>query len=185
MKKTFPLLGLASLLLAVAFGLGRAGQSITYNQQMSAFGAAKDVATVVFGVMGVWIAIVYPDLLTKVIADGTDNKREQVFKLARLLRPLLVGAFVLVGYLLFALLGPLAKTIPWFITHAPLMRGTSFSVLSISVLLLIWSLVLALVPGRELQYHLQALISKRERLDRARSQVQVVDGAGPQREDKR
>jgi len=128
-------------LSVLLYGFGR---GIPYSEQWVLYEALRNTASIIFGVMGAWLAIVYPEALENVIKGKTKSGSEVYSKL---LEPLIYSTIILILVLVIGIISPIAKQINFFASHASVLRGISFSILSILTILQIWSLILTLLPA--------------------------------------
>lgn len=128
--------------MAGCFLLGRA---IPIGEQMPVFEALRETASIIFAVMGIWIAVLFPFALEKLFkraqASDADLKTAQ-----RLLRPMLYSTIVIALVLLIEIAQPILKTLSIPATAHPWIRGFSFSVLGGLAYLQLSSILFSLVP---------------------------------------
>ena len=167
MKKTL----LAIIIFALAGTFYFFGQKVVFVEQWSLYEALRTTAAIIFGVMGAWIAIVYPNSLTKIFDKNYDNKSAEIQKIKRLLFPLTVSTSILAIVLLLGLLAPIIRQIDFFAKHAEIVRGMSFSTLGILTLVQLWTLIVSLAPGESLLFELAQEDDKSKTIKRLKSNI--------------
>lgn len=121
------------------------GQKIPMDDQMDIYDSLKDFASIIFGVMGAWIAIVYPDALGKVFSKNIDHD-QNLNNLKRLFIPMRISTFIVVVCAFIKWFYPLAKNINIFIKYKNFLIAFNFFFLGLLTLSLIFALVLSLLP---------------------------------------
>lgn len=149
-----------------------AGQTIPFSQQWPLFQGLQQTAGIVFGVIGVWIAIVNPRELRKVFGSMVSDKMEretakfEYKRFQRLLMSMRYSTGVLLIIILVGLFAPIARQVPWLVQHKEIARGLSYGLLGLLAALEIWAILLAVVPGEEYDYH---MTRERKRTKHARA----------------
>jgi len=83
-----------TILVVVSLAVGATtGREISIERQEPLFESLLGIATIVFGIMGAWVAIVYPDSLKKVF-EKRQNISELSNRVQRLFLPLRVSVIV-------------------------------------------------------------------------------------------
>ncbi|CAE6781353.1 MULTISPECIES: hypothetical protein [Paraburkholderia] len=117
------------------------GQGIVFAQQWPLFEALRNTASIIFAVVGAWLAIIYPERL-KLSMRGQRQKRANGDNMGLLLTPVVHSTFLLVALLLIGVSAPLIKQLPAVQPHLPFFRGVSFLIL---VLLTLWQVVIVVL----------------------------------------
>jgi hypothetical protein len=131
--------------LVIAFFFG---QNIPFTEQKEVLDSLKDIAAIVFGVMGAWIAIIYPEMLSSVVQT---RKVSENASLRRLLEPMIYSAVVVCVIVVIALAGPIIKQFDFILAHKVVLRGVLYSIICLLALVLLGTMVLALLPGEVLE----------------------------------
>ncbi len=136
---TIAVITITALIIALIYGHG-----ISMSHQLKTFDSLKNVAAIIFGIMGAWIAIIYPNSLINVFS----KKKSQtvVIQLKRLFFPMRVATIIVISSLVAEWLSPVLHQVEYLVSHREIVRTFSFIVLTAFVLLLIWSLILTLFP---------------------------------------
>lgn len=130
------------IVTTVAFFLGA---KVSYSEQAEIYDSLREVATIIFGVMGAWIAIVYPNSLKNILKWDIDEDANRS-NLTRLFSPMRYATVIVAISTLFKWLAPAIIKLDWANSHSSELKVISFFVLGIMVFSLLWSLVLSFVP---------------------------------------
>jgi hypothetical protein len=163
---------LAALLVAYIFF--HYGQEISYELQASLYESLRNTSAIIFGVMGIWIAVIYPNILSKIYAKNIDIKqarlnREEVQKISSLIYSLFYSSLIIGAVLIAEVVAPILKEIPFLINNFKFFRGVSYSFLGLLSIMQIWILLLALAPGMEIIRELDKRLNFTEATQRFRS----------------
>lgn len=150
------------------------GRAIPFSDQWSLYEALRTTSAIVFGVMGAWIAIVFPSALENIFDKHYENKRQELKKIYRLLLPLTVSTLVLAALLALGVLAPMLKQIVVLRQHVDMVRGVSYALLGVLTLIQLWTLLLSLVPGEQLLFELTKQEGKDQMMKRLTSNQQKV-----------
>lgn len=144
---------------AVAIGLAAAGfklgGGISFEQQWPLFEALRNTASIIFAVVGAWLAIIYPERL-KFSFGKRNGSVESSPGIGLLLTPAVHSTILLAILLLIGVAAPMVKQIPQAITHVELLRSVSFSAL---VGLTCWQIAIVtmtLIPAEVVQSSIDA-----------------------------
>ncbi len=161
------------VVIVVFVGCFYYGQNVSYEIQNTLYEGLRNTSAVIFGIMGIWIAVIYPDVLSNIFKKKERGEIElELRKVNRLLYPLLYSTLALIVVLIVTTLAPLLKLIPFFIKNYMLLRGISYSILGVLTLLQIWALILALIPGDVLNRGLARYLNKVKIADKLHSRNQ-------------
>lgn len=163
MNRTLNLLKVA-FVLSWAFFCFWFGRNVPMVQQESLFEALRNMAAIIFGIMGAWIAILHPDLLSH-LSNPSRLLHQDMPDSRHLITPMVYAACALAFVLLMEVLRPIASQFGYFITHARIVRGISFSVLGALTVLQIWALVLSFVPYGKAKMEQEMAIAKRRKTE--------------------
>lgn len=147
------------------------GGNIPFSEQWSLFEALRTTSAIIFGVMGAWIAIVFPTALTNIFDKEFENKKEEVRKISRLLLPLSVSTAILAFVLLLGVVAPIVKQLPLIQGYIGVARGLSFSVLGVLTVVQLWTLLASLAPGESLLFEISKEEDKAKVLKRLQSSI--------------
>jgi uncharacterized membrane protein len=137
------------------------GKNVSFEKQWPLYDALRNTASIVFGVMGAWIALIYPDALSEILEkshDSNDTEDESEIKeVKKLLLPLIYSTFILMFVLLIGVFVPVLKQIPLLMNNRELMRGISYVLLGILTLCQLWAVFLTLIPADFVKQNLDYL----------------------------
>lgn len=145
------------------------GQRIPFQEQWNIYESLQITASIILGVMGAWAAIIYPGILSRVFESRADgNERRQ---LARLLIPMIYSAGVVAAVLLVGFFAPIIRTIASLVPYVEILRGISYGILGILMLLQLWALIFALAPGDLLMQNIERVQERKGLLNRLQSRI--------------
>jgi hypothetical protein len=123
--------------------------------QWVAYEGLRVTASIVFGVVGVWFAVLYPELLQR-LAEWKQPAERQARRVGRLAEPLVDSAVVVVLVSLVGLSRPLLSRLVLPPDQLELWRGGSFGLLIALTLLQLRALVGVVLPVFRLRDQLAA-----------------------------
>lgn len=128
------------------------GQKIPFSDQWPLYEALRNTASIIFAVVGAWLAIVYPERFKLSLGrtDGVSPSRASR-SMGMLLLPAVHSTILLVVLLLVGVTAPLIKEITILQPHILEARGASYAFL---VALTCWQIiivVMTLFPAEALQ----------------------------------
>lgn len=136
------------------------GKNIRFADQWPLYESLRTTAGIIFGVMGVWIALIYPDAMSKILDKKTADKKVEFEKVKKVLQPLVTASFILIIVLIVGLLAPIFKQINFFMDYVECLRVMSFFVLLVCSTIMIWLLIKVLIPGVEIKIEIEAIQKK-------------------------
>jgi hypothetical protein len=142
MKLHRSLFGLAVLLAA---GLGVLGQDIAVSTQMGLFNSLTTASGIVFGVMGAWVALLFPGALSAAIGGDPDSSA-RTKRIQDYTKPMKWAALAFAASIVFGPCAEAAKTVEALLPYQRRLLGGSFAVLTFLTATMLWSLALSLVP---------------------------------------
>lgn len=147
------------------------GADIPFAKQWTLYEGLRTTSSIVFGVMGIWIAVVFPTSLTKIYDKTYQYKKEELGKIIRLFKPLVISMFILGAVLVLGILAPILQQLDFVKNRAEIARSISFCVLGVMTLMQLWTLVASLAPGETLIYETKNALDRSGLLDRLKSQI--------------
>ena len=137
-------------LLAVFAG-GWLGRSVPFSEQWPIFEGLRTTAAIIFGVIGAWLAIIYPERLKLSFkSDTKKSDREKENGLSQLFTPVVNSTLILGVVLTIGVIAPIAKRYPLSL-NVELMRGLSYSILVALTLWQLWTVLLTLRPANTIK----------------------------------
>ncbi len=138
-------------LIAAAF----VGRYVPAADQLRLNESLRTLSSIVFAVVGAWIALIYPRALEQVL-DKTAGDA-QVTNVLRLLRPLMYSTAVLIFGLVFDVLAVTLPHLSWSQAWIPALRSSAFVVLTALVLMQLYATLMTLLPTDVLRQELENL----------------------------
>jgi hypothetical protein len=123
------------------------GQAITFTAQWPLFESLRTTASIIFAILGAWIAIVYPNALKKVLTLTRAERDGELAKLANLMRAVFFATIIVAVIIVLGPVAPVLKQFAWFTEHSVLLRGASFSLLAYLTFVQLWTLLLSVAPA--------------------------------------
>jgi hypothetical protein len=118
------------------------GQNVPFEKQWPLYDGLRNTSAIIFGVMGAWIALIYPQAL---LSLSTRNHNSENVK--KLLSPLIYSAVILAFVLVVGITAPILSQIPLFINNYRVVRGLSYSLLGYLTIFQLWTVILTLLPA--------------------------------------
>jgi hypothetical protein len=123
------------------------GREVPFEKQWPLFEALRTTASIIFAVVGAWIAIVYPERLKLSFIDEKASGEGSQTGLSRLFSPVVHSTAILCIILVIGVVAPLIKIFPLALEYKDLLRGLSYGALVALTLWQLWTIVLTLVPA--------------------------------------
>lgn len=139
------------------------GQTISWGTQLSLFNELKTAAGIIFGVLGIWIAVVYPAALKTIITGATDT---ETAKLETIIRPVRYATWVLAAAILLPPIAATSKQFMSLLQYRHQLLGISFSLHVYLSLSLLWTLLLSLAPTEMIYQKLRQADHNQQNLER-------------------
>ena len=151
-------------LLFIAVGTASlwVGRAIPFTEQWPVYDGLRQTSAIVFGIMGAWAAIVYPNAMTSLLRPGSKLTTEEKRSLNRLLRPMLISTLILAVILVVALIAPVVRHVPWLMSHREWLRGASFGTVGILTVAEILAVALVLLPFDDAKREIDYATSRRD-----------------------
>jgi hypothetical protein len=159
--KRFLYLFLASALTVVFFHYG---QEVAFSTQWPLYDSLRNTSAIIFGVMGAWIALIYPEALSSLLKTNQKNSadRKRLNEVHKILHALVLSSCILSMVLMVGFLAPIAKQIPWLITNTKWVRGASYSLLGLLTICQLWTVVLTLLPADRVKRNIDGASKKKQ-----------------------
>lgn len=128
----------------VALVCGYFGRVIPFAEQWPLFEALRTTASIIFAVVGAWLAIIYPDRL-KISFHG--NSGQSSDGIAKLFTPVVNSTVILCIILVVGFVAPILKRQDVFLPYLDWCRGFSYFLLSSLTIWQLWTVILTLIPA--------------------------------------
>ena len=122
------------------------GTKIEFAQQWPLFEALRNTASIIFAVVGAWLAIIYPERL-KISFGRPGNAERSSAGIGILLTPAIHSTIILVVLLLVGVIAPMLKQIPEVMEQVVVFRGISFALVTGLTLWQIVIVVMTVIPA--------------------------------------
>ncbi len=158
------IVGITTISIAIAgFYFGRA---ISASDQLKLLELLISFASVVFAVVGVWLAIVFPNVMSGIYKNiPVEEKDVLIITAKRLLVPLFLTSFIAASSMLIRVLAEPLRLIP-SITAGTCANGLLFSFILVANFYLFIALVIALAPGLQLLFDGMDVVKGEKRKNR-------------------
>lgn len=123
------------------------GKEIAFEKQWPLFEALRTTASIIFAVVGAWIAIVYPERLKLSFSNEKATNQNSQIGLSRLFSPVVNSTAILCIILIIGVTAPLVKTFQIALDYKEQLRGISYATLVALTLWQLWTVVLTLIPA--------------------------------------
>lgn len=142
------ILGVLTLLILGALGASYwYGRQIPFAAQWPLFEALRTTASIIFAVVGAWLAIIYPERLKLSFKAAPKKHPEAPVKMGQLLHPAMHSTAILCAVLCVGIVAPILKQIPMLLEFRDTCRGLSYCLATALTLWQIWTVILTLVPA--------------------------------------
>lgn len=141
-------LGWIFALVAILAG-GWFGRNVPFSEQWPMFEALRTTAAIIFGVIGAWLAIIYPERL-KLSFKQKNSSTPSETGVGQLFSPVVNSTLILGAILVLGVVAPIAKKYPLPL-DVEWCRGISYGLLVALTLLQLWTVLLTLVPANTIK----------------------------------
>lgn len=143
--------GLAGIsALAAAFWFGR---KVPFAEQWPLFEALRTTASIIFAVVGAWLAIIYPERLKLSFRSDATKSSPQSGGMGQLLSPAVHSTAILSIVLIVGVTAPLLKRLEVLQPYLTELRGASYSLAVFLTLWQLWTVILTLIPADKIKSH--------------------------------
>lgn len=131
-------------------------------QQWPLFEALRTTSGMIFTVLGIWLAIMYPERLRMREIDHDYQSITYSHDFNELFNPIVASLLILSVVLLLGILAPLFKSYSFFINHTFFLRKFLFFILVLLTLIQIWAVLGALLPASRIKLFSDKTLKKKE-----------------------
>lgn len=160
--------------LFIAFGILLAailfGDAVPVSAQRDILETLRTIASIVFGVVGAWIALVYPKALEDLLKPD-EGLVPRASDIERLLRPLLYSTCVLAFTLCFDFIYVVMISLAIDTMYVGTIRKISLFLVTGMTILEVWALALTLGPTDAIRQELRLLQERRRYVQQLRSRA--------------
>ncbi|MFY1053516.1 hypothetical protein ACOQNP_18010 [Ectopseudomonas khazarica] len=133
--------------VAIVAGAVLLGQKVPFSEQWPLYEALRTTASIIFAVVGAWLAIIYPERLRMSFRQDGNLAAAKNGKIGALFTPIVHSTAILCVILFIGVLAPLLKRIDLFVPYVTPLRGVSYGVLAALTLWQLWTVILSFVPA--------------------------------------
>ena len=149
----------------IAIGCYLVGCHIPISEQIPLYESLRNTSAIIFGVMGAWIAILYPNALLeiygKIEIKNSENKSKNI---RQLISPMIISTIIVAIVLVVGLIAPVLRSFPFMLQHKEFLRSLSFSLLGALTFMQLWTLLATLAPSNLIQKSIEFTIKKRKKV---------------------
>ncbi|MCI5137183.1 MAG: hypothetical protein D3922_01925 [Candidatus Electrothrix sp. AR1] len=141
------------------------GSDIKISEQLPLYESLRNTSAIIFGVMGAWIAILYPNSLLKIYGKlDAKNSEQEEKKFKQLISPMVFSTVIVSLVLVIGLCAPVLRKVSFLLEYKEVFRSLSFSFLGTLTFLQLWALFCALEPGRGILESMRFTTKKRRKI---------------------
>lgn len=156
-------------LAVIAWAGYTCGQAIPFSSQVQAFDTLRQTSVLIFGVVGAWLAVLFPMVHTQAASQDDAQKLTK-----KLFKPLTSSLYIITYSLAAPLLAHLIKKIPYATLYIPELRGVGFASLCVATAIQIYTLLLALQPFDFFKTETDIAIAKDDAAKRYRDNITKI-----------
>ena len=139
------------------------GRNIPFHSQKELLEPLLGIAGIVFGVLGIWLGILYPDLISNASKFESSSEGRQINKEANdIIFPFVFSLLLLIVFIVLLYLEPVLKSFGFSENCVPCFRGVSFSVISFITFCWIYSIFKLLAFSGRLKGRVSLDCAKRQ-----------------------
>lgn len=150
------------------------GADIAVSTQLKMLDVLRNTATIIFGVMGAWVAILYPRAETRV--ENGDSKDVRLMR--ALLGPVAISALIIVFTVVAHLIGPALREVTWFTSELRCVRVALYFVILAQGSALLYALIFSLRPADYLISELSGKAARNAVIKRLFRNTKKIDRQG-------
>lgn len=153
--------------LAICISIGiLLGPIIPFEIQKTLSSTLSGIASILFGVLGIWIGIMAPDNLKSIYTNcPNDEKRKNWKDLEQLYKPVFISLIVFAVSTSFSFLGELLKAITALKNHYRVFRITGLSILMLLMFTTFYLVIISIKPGISMLAKSITFIAVSEKMD--------------------
>lgn len=139
--------------IALVTGATLLGQGVPFAEQWPLFEALRTTASIIFAVVGAWLAIIYPERLRMSFQKAEDAAPSPSGGMSKLFTPIVHSTAILCVILFIGVLAPLLKRVDLLLPYVTPLRGVSYGLLAALTLWQLWTVLLSFVPADIVKSH--------------------------------
>ncbi|GEM_PF-635254 len=143
----------ALIAIALIAAAGWFGRVVPMAEQWPMFEALRTTASIIFAVIGAWMAIIYPDRLKLSFKPQQPGAASSATGLNQLFLPVVHSTAILSVILVLGVSVPILKR-QEFAVDIAVLRGLSYGTLATLTIWQLWTVLLTLVPADKVKTYL-------------------------------
>ncbi|MDE1143604.1 MAG: hypothetical protein PW999_29130 [Paraburkholderia tropica] len=146
MTKSIKIVFFIILLFSAALGWWLGG-AIPFEDQAHLLDGLRDSSAVVMAVLGIWLAVIFPEVLPKLFSgEAIHFDSGQLGRFRSVIYPLSLAALIVALEVVIPWVALVAKQLPFMVAHKSLCRVVAFGILSALCLLQMFAILWMLIP---------------------------------------
>ncbi len=139
--------GLLLILFILNFFLSyKYGGNVSLHSQLENIDRLQNISSVIFGVMGAWIALIYPESLNQILNWNNKLVLANVSAIKRILLPIKCATIVILYVLLFNWISPVLVQLEILKSHKEFALACNFFLVGSSCILLFVAILFSFAP---------------------------------------
>ncbi|MFG0315736.1 MAG: hypothetical protein ACF8XB_00580 [Planctomycetota bacterium JB042] len=139
------------------------GAEIPLERQLPLYESLRTTSSIIFGVLGAWIAIVHPEALRELLQlQGKPTGATRPAQVRLILRAMQVVAVILLSVLAYGPIAEVLRTFDWLARHPSIPRAVSFSILCALTIAQVWTIFAAAYFPEQTNDDLKAMEDRTE-----------------------
>ncbi|HAV5392302.1 TPA: hypothetical protein JI093_12395 [Acinetobacter baumannii] len=151
--------GIFLLLIPVFFIYGK---NVPFSDQKAILDSLKDTASIIFAILGAWIAVIYPKDLQKIFKQKTDGEKEEELVFEKLIYSLILITTVLIIMIISLPIINLIKNIEYFAQYKVSLRRALLVYIYLIALIQAHALFVTLMPNIKILIDMISARNQRE-----------------------
>lgn len=164
MKRPSPSMAALAIFLAISVAVYMYAPVVKFTEQWPLYEALRTTASIIFAVIGAWIAIAFPERLRLLTGSAKEGEKSTNGRMLDLFAPVVHSTIILCVILIVGVTAPILKGLELDAMKVEYLLRLSFGGLVFLTLWQVWTVVLTLIPADVLKTAMDRDISaKRSR----------------------
>lgn len=138
---------------------------IKYDSIVNIVSVLQNISSIVFAIVGVWVAYLYPKLITEIINNKEDDffdSKSETKKMESLIITIIISALVLIGVIVFYLLVLFIKGSQFYINNLEAIKISGVSFVFMMVIMQIFCIISVIINNVSFINKLYKLLNDKE-----------------------
>jgi hypothetical protein len=164
-----------ALFLVIISGI--LGKNIPIADQIPILRLLVTISSIVFGLMGVWLAVIYADSLETIFDSELSSieKKDSIKNFRYLSKPMIVAAVIITYVLLFNFMYPLLHQLTFLKQFYLEIRSISFVLISLLTLAQVWTIIYIFAPAENIKNKAKHQVEKQARNEQITKNTKSVN----------